>query len=240
MNILLLGYGKMGKLIGELGEQRGHQIAAKISIDNTQDLDSLDPKSIDVAIDFSQPESAISNIKWGLERGIPVISGTTGWLDRWDEIVTSVEENDGTFFYASNFSIGVNVLFKVNQYLAKLMNEVSDYSVTVEEIHHTAKLDAPSGTAITIAEGIIENMGNLDSWILKGDTPALENQLPIISKRIDPAPGTHIISYQSKVDDLVLSHTAHSREGFVKGAILVAEWITDKKGVLSMNDFLSF
>lgn len=230
----------MGKLIGELGEQRGHQIAAKISIDNTQDLDSLDPKSIDVAIDFSQPESAISNIKWGLARGIPVISGTTGWLDRWDEIVTSVEENDGTFFYASNFSIGVNVLFKVNQYMAKLMNEVSDYSVTVEEIHHTAKLDAPSGTAITIAEGIIENMGHLDSWILNGDNPTLENQLPIISKRIDPAPGTHIISYQSKVDDLVLSHTAHSREGFVKGAILVAEWITDKKGVLSMNDFLSF
>lgn len=240
MNILLLGYGKMGKLIGELAEQRGHQIVGKITIDNLNDLELLDPKKIDVAIDFSQPEAAVNNITWALKREIPVISGTTGWLQHWNEVAQLTTESNGTFFYASNFSIGVNVLFKVNAYLAKLMNETSGYKASVEEIHHTAKLDAPSGTAITLAEGILEQNAHLQSWALQGPDALAENVLPIVAKRIDPAPGTHRIQYKSPVDDLELIHTAHSREGFVQGAVLVAEWIQDKKGVLSMNDFLSF
>jgi 4-hydroxy-tetrahydrodipicolinate reductase len=240
MNILILGYGKMGKIIGEIAESRGHNLAAKINIDNREDLDSLDPSKIDVAIEFSQPESAVENITWAMTRGIPVISGTTGWLSRKSEIEALTAEQNGSFFYASNYSIGVNIFFKVNEFLAKLMNETSGYQVSLEEIHHTEKKDAPSGTAITLAEGILRNMDNLKDWHLSGQSPEIEQSLPITSKRIDPAPGTHIIRYSSDIDQIEISHTAHSRQGFALGAVLVAEWIKDKKGVLSMDDFLSF
>lgn len=240
MNILLLGYGKMGQLIGEIAESRGHNLAGKINIDNREDLDQLNSSNVDVAIEFSQPEAAVENIKWCLEKGIPIVSGTTGWLSQKPVIEAMTKEKNGTFFYASNFSIGVNVFFKVNEFLAKLMNETSGYKASIEEIHHTAKKDAPSGTAITLAEGILNNNNSLNDWYLLEGNGEKENELPIVSKRIDPAPGTHIIRYQSEIDDIEISHTAHSRQGFALGAILVAEWIKDKKGVLSMNDFLSF
>lgn len=240
MNILLLGYGKMGQLIGQLAESRGHQLVAKINIDNRQELVSLDPKQIDIAIEFSQPEGAVENIKWALQHNIPILSGTTGWLENKSEIEKMTQETNGTFFYASNYSIGVNVFFKVNQFLAKLINESGGYKASIEEIHHTAKKDAPSGTAITLAEGIIESIDSMQKWHLSDNQPENEHSLPITSKRIDPAPGTHIIRYQSEIDTIEISHTAHSREGFALGAILVAEWIQGKKGVLSMDDFLSF
>lgn len=240
MNILLLGYGKMGQLIGQLSESRGHSIAGKINIDNREELDSLDPNTIDVAIEFSQPEAAVENIKWAIERGIPTVSGTTGWLNQKPELEQLTLAKNGAFFYASNYSIGVNVFFKVNEFLAKLMNETSGYKCSVEEIHHTAKKDAPSGTAITLAEGIINNTKELNAWNLAEGESEIEYSLPITSKRIDPAPGTHIIRYSSEIDDIEITHTAHSRQGFALGAILVSEWIQGKKGMLSMNDFLSF
>lgn len=240
MNILILGYGKMGKIIGEIAESRGHIIAAKINIDNREELNSLDTSKIDVAIEFSQPEGAVENITWAMTRGIPVVSGTTGWLSRKKEIESLTAVQNGTFFYASNYSIGVNIFFKVNEFLAKLINQTNGYQTSIEEIHHTEKKDAPSGTAITLAEGILRNMDNLEDWHLIGQSPENEQSLPITSKRIDPAPGTHIIRYSSDIDLIEISHTAHSRQGFALGAVLVSEWIKDKKGVLSMDDFLSF
>lgn len=230
----------MGQLIGQIAESRGHQIVGKINIDNRSDLDPLNPENIDVAIEFSQPEAAVENIKWALDRNIPILSGTTGWLARKPEVEKLTMESNGTFFYASNYSIGVNIFFKVNEFLAKLINESGGYKASIEEIHHTAKLDAPSGTAITLAEGIIKSVSPLKNWNLTGETIDSEQSLPITSKRIDPAPGTHIIRYESEIDTIEVSHTAHSRQGFALGAILVAEWIQGKKGVLSMDDFLSF
>jgi 4-hydroxy-tetrahydrodipicolinate reductase len=240
MNIALLGYGKMGKLIGEIAEARGHTLVAKINLENQHLRESLDPKSVDVAIEFSQPEAAINNIQWALNQGIPILSGTTGWLSKLPEIELLTQQKGGTFFYASNFSIGVNVFFKVNALLAQLMNETSGYQVALEEIHHTAKKDAPSGTAITLAEGILSHYAKLKTWNLVGETPNDPSSLPITSKRIDPAPGTHSILYSSDIDDIQITHTAHSRQGFAQGAVQVAEWILEKKGVLSMDDFLSF
>lgn len=240
MNILLLGYGKMGKIIGEIAERRGHHIAAKINIENVSDLDTLDPKQIDVAIEFSQPESAFGNILWCLDRNIPIVSGTTGWLGRKAEVEQRCAEVDGTFFYASNFSVGVNIFFKVNRFLSQLMKDQTDYAVSMEEIHHTEKKDAPSGTAITLAEGILDNVGRLEGWKLTEDYEEGSGFLPITAKRIDPAPGTHIVTYSSAIDDIEIKHTAHSRKGFAQGAVLVAEWIKDKKGIFSMDDFLSF
>jgi 4-hydroxy-tetrahydrodipicolinate reductase len=240
MNILILGYGKMGKIIGEIAESRGHSLVAKINIDNRSELDSLDFSVIDVAIEFSQPEAAVENITWAMERGIPVVSGTTGWLSRKSEVEKLTAEKNGAFFYASNYSIGVNIFFKVNEFLAKLINESPGYKASLEEIHHTEKKDAPSGTAITLAEGIIRNLDFLNNWHLSGQASESEESLPITAKRIDPAPGTHIVRYSSEIDTIEISHTAHSRQGFALGAVLVAEWIQGRKGVLSMDDFLSF
>jgi 4-hydroxy-tetrahydrodipicolinate reductase len=240
MNILILGYGKMGKIISEIAEDRGHTIAAKINIENTHELETVDPSKVDVAIEFSQPEAAFGNISWCIQRGIPIVSGTTGWLDKRAEVERLCRENKGTFFYASNFSVGVNIFFKVNAYLAKLMKDQSAYRVSMEEVHHTEKKDAPSGTAITLAEGVMGQIGRLKEWVLQNDQPIKDFQLPITAKRIDPAPGTHIIRYQSDIDDIEITHTAHSRRGFAEGAVLVGEWVKDKKGILSMDDFLSF
>ncbi len=240
MNILILGYGKMGRIISEIAESRGHTIAAKINIDNTNELEAITPSQVDVAIEFSQPEAAFGNICWCIERGIPVVSGTTGWLDKRKEVERLCKENDGTFFYASNFSVGVNIFFKVNAFLAKLMKDQSSYRVSMEEVHHTEKKDAPSGTAITLAEGVLGQIGRLKEWVLDNGESLQETQLPITAKRIDPAPGTHIIRYQSAIDDIEITHTAHSRRGFAEGAVLVGEWAKDKKGILSMDDFLSF
>ena len=240
MNILLLGYGKMGKIIGELAESRGHHIVARINIDNKHELQHLDPSTVDVSIEFSQPEAAVENIRWALEKNIPVVSGTTGWLEHKPSIEKLTQEKNGAFFYASNFSVGVNIFFKVNKFLASLMKDQQDYKVSMEEIHHTEKKDAPSGTAITLAEGILSNIPQLKGWELNSGQADTGENLMITAKRIDPAPGTHIIRYQSEIDDIEIIHTAHNRKGFAQGAVLVAEWIQGKKGVLSMDDFLSF
>lgn len=240
MNILLLGYGKMGKIIGEIAESRGHHIVGKINIENRAELSELDGSAIDVAIEFSQPDAAFENIKWAINRKIPVVSGTTGWLDKKKAIETLTIEKGTAFFYASNFSIGVNIFFRVNRFLATLMKDQEDYKVSMEEIHHTEKKDAPSGTAITLAEAILEENPNLKNWKSAEDVVSGENELIITSKRVDPAPGTHIIRYDSGIDTIEICHTAHSRKGFALGAMLVAEWIKDKNGVLSMDDFLSF
>jgi 4-hydroxy-tetrahydrodipicolinate reductase len=240
MKILLLGYGKMGQLIGQLAEERGHELVGRISMNNVDELIQIKPEMVDVAIEFSQPESAVKNIKWAIENGIPVLSGTTGWLMQKPELDQLTIKNNGSFFYASNYSIGVNIFFKVNQFLAKLMNETSGYKVAIEEIHHTEKKDAPSGTAISLAKGIIDANSSISDWYLADEAVHSEKSIPIYSKRIDPAPGTHIINYTSDVDSIEITHTAHSRAGFALGAILVAEWIQEKKGILSMDDFLSF
>ena len=236
MNILLLGYGKMGQMIDHLATAQGHQIVERINIDNQSVLAELDTNAIDVAIDFSQPSAAVSNIKWCMDHGIPVAVGTTGWLDQKAEIDAYCTEKGGTYLYASNFSIGVNIFFKVNEFLAKLMNGKAGYRASMKEIHHTQKLDAPSGTAITLAESILDNNAALNNWT--NDKSDKDGELPIISERVDPTPGTHEIIYASDIDTIDIRHTAHSREGFAKGAIMVAEWIADKKGVLSMDDFM--
>lgn len=240
MNILILGYGKMGKIISQIAEERGHTIAGKIDESNVHELDKLDTDKVDVAIEFSQPDAAVKNLTWAINHNIPVVSGTTGWLDKKPEIERLTLSNGGAFFYASNYSIGVNIFFKLNRFLAKMMNEHTDYKVAMEEIHHTEKKDAPSGTAITLAEDVIDRIDRVKRWDLDTEVNGNEHSLPITAKRIDPAPGTHIVTYGSAIDDIEIKHTAHSRKGFALGAVLVSEWIKDKKGVLSMDDFLTF
>ncbi|GGZ26658.1 4-hydroxy-tetrahydrodipicolinate reductase [Echinicola pacifica] len=240
MNILILGYGKMGKIISQMAEERGHTIVGKIDESNTEELNHLDNSKVDVAIEFSQPAAAVSNLSWAIKNQIPVVCGTTGWLDKKPEIERLTLSNGGAFFYASNYSIGVNIFFKLNRVLAKMMEEHLDYKVSMEEIHHTEKLDAPSGTAITLAEDIIDRVGRAKRWDLDTEVTDSEHSLPIKATRQDPAPGTHIVTYSSEIDDIEIKHTAHSRKGFALGAVLVSEWIKDKKGVLSMDDFLSF
>lgn len=238
MRLLLLGYGKMGQMIDQMATSKGHEIVARINIDNRAALDVLDTSSIDAAIDFSQPQAAVSNIKWCIDHQIPVAVGTTGWLNEKAELDAYCKERKGTYLYSSNFSIGVNIFFKLNSFLAGLIDGQKDYAVTMGEIHHTQKLDAPSGTAITLAEGIIEKLSRKDSWV--NNCEAKENELLISSERIDPTPGTHSISYNSPIDSIDIKHTAHGREGFASGAIFVAEWIVNQQGILTMDDFLSF
>ncbi|NJN25424.1 MAG: 4-hydroxy-tetrahydrodipicolinate reductase [Cyclobacteriaceae bacterium] len=238
MKVLILGYGKMGKAIEEIAEERGHTIAHKININNTQALKFIDSKNIDVAIEFSQPDAAFDNISYCITHNIPVISGTTGWLDRKAELDELCIKHNGAFFYASNFSLGVNLFFKLNEILARMMEQQPGYKTELIEIHHTEKLDSPSGTAITLAEGLINNLSSKSKWI--NETSEEKNVVPIISLREPDVPGTHIIKYTSDVDDIQIKHTAKSRTGFALGAVLVAEWILDKKGVLSMQDFMKF
>lgn len=230
MRIALFGYGRMGKMIAQTALQRGHTITAKVDIDTKE----IDFSNMDVAIDFSTPDSAFGNISNCLKNNVPVISGTTGWLNNYGEAVTLCNEKNGAFIYASNFSLGVNVFFELNSHLAGMMKTLKQYSVSMEEIHHTQKLDAPSGTAITLAEGILKQTDYSD-WKLN---EASENEIPIVSKRIDEVPGTHIINYDSSVDSIALKHTAHNREGFALGAVVAAEWIHGKTGVFTMKDVL--
>jgi len=235
MNILLIGYGKMGKTIERVALERGHHITGKIDIDNLQDLDTVQG---DVAIEFSHPDAAFANVKKCIERKIPVVCGTTGWLARKTEAETLTKEKGSTFFYASNYSLGVNVFFKLNEQLARMMNRFNGYDVRIDEVHHAQKKDAPSGTAITLAEGVIKHLDRKKKWakVSSGATDEIEIQ----SFRIDDVPGTHVIKYASLTDDIEIKHTAHTREGFALGAVTVAEWIGDKKGVLNMDDFLKF
>lgn len=221
----------MGKAIEKIALRRGHEIVGRVDVGNTDTIAA----GADVAIEFTQPGSAVDNIMKCVTTGIPVVCGTTGWLEKLEDVKAFVNKNNGSFFYASNYSLGVNIFFKVNEYLAKLMSTLPDrqageegYSVSIDETHHTQKKDAPSGTAITISEGIARN------------SSLTKEQIPIRSFRTDPAPGTHTVKYHSVVDDIEFTHTAHSREGFALGAVLVAEWIRGRKGSFTMDDFLPF
>lgn len=237
MNIALIGYGKMGKTIEQLALAAGHQVVLRIDVNNGADLNSENLNQVDVAIEFTRPESAFQNIVCCLENGVPIVSGTTGWLDHLEEAKQLVEKYQGGLFYASNYSIGVNIFFALNRYLAKMMKQYGQYEVSMEEIHHTQKLDAPSGTAITLAEGILDELPHKKGWI---NTAATDGEdLPIISKRIDKVPGTHEVAYQSTVDNITITHTAHSREGFARGALAAAEWMVGKVGFYGMEDMLS-
>ena len=224
----------MGKAIEKIALERGNTISGKIN--STNSLTEIDESNTDIAIDFTNPEIAFDNINYCLENNIPIVSGSTGWLERLGEIEVSCLENNGSFFYASNFSIGVNLFFKLNEQLAKLMNNKHTFNVEMEEIHHTEKLDSPSGTAITLAEDIINQNDNKSSWV--NNKTSEINEISIVSKRIDKVPGTHTISYNSPVDSIEIKHTAHSREGFALGAVLAAEWLLDKKGIFGMNDMI--
>lgn len=221
----------MGKEIEKIALSRGHEIVIKKDI-----TDKIDITKADVAIDFSIPNAAFDNISNCINHQIPVISGTTGWLDKYDDAVKLCEEKNGAFIYASNFSLGVNIFFELNKQLAKMMHALDDYSISIEEIHHLQKLDAPSGTAITLAEGIIENTAK-QKWELADKTS--EENIPITAKRIKDVPGTHTVAYESEVDSIEVKHTAHNRKGFALGAVVAAEWILGKKGVFTMKDVLN-
>ncbi len=236
MNIALIGYGKMGKAIEEIALQNGHQIVLKITIDNTEDMTADNLQKADTAIEFTGPESAADNLKQCFDAGVPVVCGSTGWLGKWDEIKNICLSKNGALVYASNYSIGVNLFFELNKYLSNLMKEYKIYDVQMEEIHHTQKKDAPSGTAITLAEQILENIKRKKSWVNHPSDSAEE--LEIISERTDPAPGTHKIKYTSAIDDIEIIHTAHNRMGFASGALKAAEFIKDKKGIFTMKDVL--
>ena len=231
MKIALLGYGKMGKTIEQLAIGRNHEIV--LIVDET--TGEYDITMADVAIDFSIPDAALNNISNCLKNGVPVISGTTGWLDSYNDMASLCNKKKGAFIYASNFSLGVNIFFELNEQLAKMMSHLSQYTVSMEEIHHTQKLDAPSGTAISLAEGVIKHTDNT-SWALDKNG---DKTIPITSKRIEKVPGTHTVTYSSDVDTIDIKHTAHSRDGFALGAIVAAEWIIGKTGVFSMKDVLN-
>ena len=231
MKIALLGYGRMGKTIEAIALSRGHEIVIKTSETVTNDIEKAD-----IAIDFSVPSAAFGNISNCINNNIPVISGTTGWLEDYNKIIDLCEQKNGAFIYASNFSLGVNIFFELNKTLAKMMSALKDYNVDLEEIHHTQKLDAPSGTAISLAEDIVENHNQFNSWKLDGNE---ENVLPITAKRIENVPGTHNITYTSEVDTIKIEHIAHSRQGFALGAVVAAEWLIGKTGVFTMKDVLN-
>ncbi|GAL81404.1 4-hydroxy-tetrahydrodipicolinate reductase [Algibacter lectus] len=222
----------MGQTIEQIAIKRGHNIVLKVDKDDTD----YDITKADVAIDFSIPNVAFNNISNCLNNNVPVISGTTGWLDNYDNAIALCEEKKGAFIYASNFSLGVNIFFELNKTLAKMMSTLEQYNVSMEEIHHTKKLDAPSGTAITLAEGIINNNPHYDGWML--DDKA-DKKLPIVAKRIEDVPGTHTVTYQSEVDTITIDHVAHNRQGFALGAVIASEWIVGKTGVFTMNDVLN-
>lgn len=229
MKIALLGYGKMGKVIKEIALKRGHSIVLKKT--SSDDFSGLE--NADVAIDFSVPTSAVSHISECLNKNIPIVSGTTGWLEDYDKMVDLCNQKNGSFIYGSNFSLGVNIFFELNRQLAKMMQNLEEYNVSMEEIHHTQKLDAPSGTAISLANDILKN-SKYENWSLNKE----ENSLHIDAKRIENVPGTHSVYYDSNVDQIEIKHTAHSREGFALGSVVAAEWIVNKKGVFSMKDVL--
>ncbi len=230
MKIALLGYGKMGQTIERIALERGHEIVLKKDEFNTYEGIS----NADVAIDFSIPAVAVANISNCFYANVPVISGTTGWLDRYDEMAALCKEKNGAFISSSNFSLGVNLFFGLNEYLAKMMSKFGSYSVEMEEIHHTQKLDAPSGTAISLAKGVIEN-SDYTNWTLE---EAKENQIHIEAVRTVNVPGTHTVTYNSEVDTIEIKHTAHNRDGFALGAVIAAEWIVGKHGIFTMKDVL--
>jgi 4-hydroxy-tetrahydrodipicolinate reductase len=231
MKIALLGYGKMGKVIERIALERGHEIVLRKDEFNTYDGLS----TADVAIDFSVPSAAVDNISASFNANVPVVSGTTGWLEHYDEMIALCNEKKGGFISSSNFSLGVNIFFGLNEYLAKIMNQFDSYKVTMEEIHHIHKLDAPSGTAISLAQGVIQN-SSYSNWTLE---EAKKGEIHIEAKRIGEVPGTHTVNYDSAIDSIEIKHTAHNREGFALGAVIAAEWLAGKQGIFTMKDVLN-
>ncbi len=237
LNILLIGYGRMGHEIKQVAEERKHNVFLTIDKNNQEDFNKENLKKADVALEFSVPDAAYDNLMKCMEHNVPVVSGTTGWLEKFYDIRKYCLENNGAFFYASNFSIGVNLFFKVNQHLAKLMNNYSNYDVSIEETHHKHKLDAPSGTAVTIAESIIKEMNRKNKW--KEETADSDETIPVKSIRKDEIPGIHKVAYDSEFDNIEIKHSAKSRKGFALGAVLAAEYIYNKSGIFSMDDLLN-
>lgn len=236
MKVALIGYGKMGRTIEKILVDRGHTVPLIIDMDNSHELNSENLSKVDVAIEFSTPSTAFDNIIKCLEAGVVVVCGTTAWLDRYDEVERLCNKLEGGFFYASNFSVGVNILFNINKRLAELMNGFKEYDVTLEEVHHTMKKDAPSGTAITLAEGIVENLDRKEEWFCGTTTEPKELEITAIRRSV--VPGIHTVTYESETDLITISHNAKSRNGFAMGAVLAAEFLKDKKGIYSMNDLL--
>ncbi len=236
MKIALVGYGKMGKEIEKIALSQGHEVVLKIDESTLAEFTVQNLKKADVAIEFTTPETAINNIYKCFEAGIPVVCGTTGWLKRFDEVTRACKDKNQAFFYASNYSIGVNLFFKLNEYLAQLMKPYANYIPSMEEIHHIHKKDAPSGTGITLAEGLIKNHKGPKKWALHEN--AVTGDLPILSKREGEVPGTHTIKYTSACDEITITHEAYNRKGFAEGAVIAAAWLVGKKGVFSMNDLL--
>jgi 4-hydroxy-tetrahydrodipicolinate reductase len=237
MKIALVGYGKMGKAIEAIALERGHDVVLKVGIENLEDFTLDNLRKADVAIEFTGPESAVRNIHTCFEAGLPVVCGSTGWLAHKPEVDAYCKEKEAAFLYASNFSLGVNIFFEVNKLLARLMSRHPEYQVRITEVHHTAKLDAPSGTAITLAEQILASHPTKNKWVNHATEAA--GELEIESQRIDPAPGTHVITYASPIDDIEIRHTAHSRTGFALGAVVAAEFLQGKQGIFSMQDVLA-
>lgn len=236
MKVALIGYGKMGKEIEKILVGRGHSIGLIIDMDNPHDLNPEKLKGIDVAIEFSTPSTAYGNVRKCIENRVPIVCGTTAWLDKYDEAVRFCEEKDSAFFYASNYSIGVNVFFKINRELARLMNKFAEYDVTIEEVHHTQKKDAPSGTAITLAEGVLAELDRKEKWMC--GTTTVPEELEIGAIRRSVVPGIHTVTYESEADVITIDHTAKSRIGFAMGAVAAAEFLCGKKGVYSMDDLM--
>jgi 4-hydroxy-tetrahydrodipicolinate reductase len=237
MKLALIGYGKMGKAIHEIAKERGHQAALIIDLENTHELTAENIKKADVVIEFTSPHTAYNNVKFCLQNGVPVVCGSTGWLEKLDHVKQLAHENKTGLIVASNFSVGVNIFFEINKRLAELMNAHKEYDITLKEIHHTQKKDAPSGTAISLAEQILEQIGRKDKWV--NEKPLQPNELTIISERVDPAPGTHHVKYSSAIDDIEIIHTAHNRTGFALGAVLAAEFLIGKEGFFGMKEVLN-
>lgn len=238
MKIALIGYGKMGKIIERIALERGHEIVSVIDVNNSEDFNSAAFKSADVAIEFTAPQVALGNVKRAFAAGVPVVSGTTGWTDQFPELKKEIDEKGYTLFWSSNFSLGVNIFMAVNKYLAGIMNNFPDYNVEMTEVHHTQKLDAPSGTAITLAEQILEKIDRKTAWVKEVETKP--EDLAIKSIREGQVPGIHTIRYESSVDSIEITHDAKSREGFALGAVVAAEFTAGKKGLLGMSDMLHF
>ena len=236
IKIALIGYGKMGKAIEAIALQRGHEIVLKIDVDNAADFTAANLQKADVAIEFTGPHSAFNNVMKCLEYSLPLVCGSTGWLDKLDEAKAFCKQQKGCFLYASNFSVGVNIFFEINKRLAELMKPHTDYNISLEEIHHTQKKDAPSGTAVTLAEQVLATIDRKNKWVNNETNDPQE--LSVISKRIDPAPGTHTVSYHSAIDTIDIVHTAHNRTGFATGAVLAAEFVKGEKGIFSMKEVL--
>ncbi|MCD7963183.1 MAG: 4-hydroxy-tetrahydrodipicolinate reductase [Rikenellaceae bacterium] len=237
MKVALIGYGKMGKEIEKILLSKKHTVELIIDINNPEDLNSENLKNVDIAIEFSAPDAAYGNIVKCIQYGTPVVCGTTAWLARYDDVVKLCKEKNGTFFYASNYSIGVNIFFKINRELARLMNKFGEYDVTVEEVHHTQKKDAPSGTAITIAEGILENLERKNKWVC--GTTTTREELEICAIRRSVVPGKHTVTYESETDLITIDHNAKSRVGFAVGAVAAAEFLCGKKGIYTMEDLMN-